>query len=102
MTSANLLGALAASLPIVARALPVGELKVESEVACCKKPAGGVEIRVGGRCLGKTPHPPADEYCCEVTVEVPLKPIEVSLEFSGRYLSDSFSHLRSFFISGCP
>eukprot|EP00929_Paragymnodinium_shiwhaense_P038884 TRINITY_DN20486_c0_g1_i1.p1 TRINITY_DN20486_c0_g1~~TRINITY_DN20486_c0_g1_i1.p1 ORF type:complete len:965 (+),score=215.81 TRINITY_DN20486_c0_g1_i1:53-2947(+) len=76
-------GAFAASLPIVARAPPTGELRVTSKIACCQIAVGRLDVRVDSRRVGETPNL-VDADCCEVEIPVPLRPIDVTLEFSGR------------------
>merc|ERR1712048_344331 len=77
-------GPLAASLPIIARAPPTVELRVCSETACCSIAIGRVEVRVDGMRLGQTPLMPDSSERCEVCLEIPKRPLDVTLELSGR------------------
>lgn len=73
-------GRFAAALPVVARAPPIGTLRVESVTTCCSVGVARIEVLVDGIRLGET----AGQDIPELEVLVPPRELEVSLEISGR------------------
>ncbi|CAE8614940.1 unnamed protein product [Polarella glacialis] len=74
----------AAALPVLARALPTGTLRVESVCSCCQLAVGRVDIVVDNIRLGETPN---SYDLSELDILVPPRELEVATEFSGRRLA---------------
>jgi len=80
-------GAYAASMPLIARALSSGSLRVESLSCCCKAAVGGVEIIIDGVRVGETPKPdPVTRMADDFTLVVPQRDLVVVAEHTGRKL----------------
>lgn len=80
-------GPLASALPLIAKAAPLGGLRVESVTSCCRESIGRVEIIVDGVRVGETHEPaPLSSVSEELKLLVPARELEVVAEASGRRL----------------
>lgn len=76
---------LAAALPLLAKAQPLGGLRVESVTKCCRESIGRVELIVDGVRVGETLEPaPGSSVSDEVELLLPAREMEVVAELSGR------------------
>lgn len=78
-------GPYAASLPLIARAPPLGGLRAESVTKCCQASIGKVSVVVDGVRLGDTLAPgPTETVGDELKLLVPARELDVVAEMSGR------------------